>query len=86
VTREVESGRTAWLSIFNNLGNTSALLGFSVMSAVVVLSRTFSLSYTSTLATGLCGLSLLNILGALVYAWRTAVAHEDRIRLSESSS
>ncbi len=86
VTRQVESGRTAWLGIFNNLGNTSALLGFSAMTAVVVLSRTFSLSYTGTLATGLCGLSLLNILGALVYAWRTTITHEDGIRLSESSS
>jgi hypothetical protein len=65
VTREVEAGSRGWLAIFNNLGNTSALVGFSAMFALVTLARILNVSYSSALVVGLCGLAG----GAFLLAW-----------------
>lgn len=62
VTREVEAGRPRWLAVFNNLGNTSALVGFSTMTALVALSRSFGVDYASMLVAGLCGLGVCSLL------------------------
>jgi hypothetical protein len=67
VTREVEDGNLGWLAIFNNLGNTSALVGFSAMFALVTVARLLKVSYSSALVVGLCGLAG----SAFLLAWPT---------------
>jgi hypothetical protein len=82
VTRKVEAGSAGWLAIFNNLGNTSALVGFSTMAALVALSRTLRVDYASTLAFGLCGLGAL----ALVLARPETVRESRRAAANTISS
>jgi hypothetical protein len=69
VTVQMRAGNPSWLTFFNNLANTSALVGFSIMAALVAASRLFRLSYSTLLAFGLSGLALTAIVGVAVYAY-----------------
>jgi hypothetical protein len=69
VTSEMGTGNLRWLAFFNNLANTSALVGFSIMSVLVAASRLLAFSYATLLAFGLCALALITILGAAIYKW-----------------
>ncbi len=73
VTRKVDAGDSWWLPIFNNLGNTSALVGFSAMAALVVASRVLAVEYASALVVGLSGLAVC----AFLFAW-PAIARDER--------
>jgi hypothetical protein len=46
-TAEALAGRTALVAAYNNLGTTSALLGYAVMSALVLVSRLVSQPYSA---------------------------------------
>ncbi len=74
VTRQVEAGNLGWLAIFNNLGNTSALVGFSAMFAVVTLARSLKVDYSSALIVGLCGLAAC----AFLLSWPMIVGGRSR--------
>jgi len=56
-------GSGAGLVFFNNLGNTSALAGFSLMAVLVAISYLLAWSYSTLLAAGLCALALATIAG-----------------------
>jgi hypothetical protein len=63
VTSRSRQGR--WLAFFNNLANTSALAGFSVMAVLVAVSRLFNIQYATLLSAGLCLISLITVPGAI---------------------
>ncbi len=68
-TREAQRGQGAWIAIYNNLGNTSALLGFGSMLALVAAGRAFAIPYGALLSTGVAALGLGG-LGAAALAAR----------------
>ena len=73
-TREAQRGQGAWIAIYNNLGNTSALLGFGSMLALVAAGRAFAIPYGALLSTGVAALGLGG-LGAAALAARLLPAH-----------
>lgn len=68
VTREAQRGEAAWISIYNNLGNTSAVLGFGSMLALVASGRALGLRYGLLLSAGVAGLGLAGFGAALAAA------------------
>lgn len=62
VTREVAAGRDGWLAFFNNVGNTSALAGFSTMALLVGLGRVTDVAFAAILGPGLVGLAAVGML------------------------
>ena len=66
VTREAQRGQLGWLAIYNNLGNTSALLGFGSMVALVAAGRASGIRYGALLSAGVATLGLAGLVtGAL---------------------
>lgn len=55
----VHRGAPALLAAYNNLGTTSALLGYAVMAALVAGCRALGVSYASAVGFGVAGLGLL---------------------------
>jgi hypothetical protein len=68
VTREAQRGEAAWIAIYNNLGNTSAVLGFGSMLALVAAGRALGVRYGLLLSAGVAGLGLAGLAAALVAA------------------
>jgi hypothetical protein len=68
VTRETQRGEAAWISIYNNLGNTSAVLGFGSMLALVAAGRVLGVRYGLLLSGGVAGLGLAGLAAASVAA------------------
>jgi hypothetical protein len=65
-TREAQRGQAVWLAIYNNLGNTSALLGFGSMVALVVTGRASGIRYGALLSAGVAALGVAGLVaGAL---------------------
>ena len=68
VTREAQRGEAAWISIYNNLGNTSAVLGFGSMLALVAAGRALGIRYGLLLSAGVAALGLAGLGAAIVAA------------------
>jgi hypothetical protein len=65
-TREAQRGQAVWIAIYNNLGNTSALLGFGSMVALVVTGRASGIRYGALLSAGVAALGVAGLVaGAL---------------------
>lgn len=57
----VHGGNPALLAAYNNLGTTSALLGYAVMAALVAGCRALGVSYASAVGLGVAGLGLVAV-------------------------
>lgn len=68
VTREAQRGEAAWISIYNNLGNTSAVLGFGSMLTLVAAGRALGIRYGLLLSAGVAALGLAGLGAAIVAA------------------
>ena len=62
VTTRAAAGEPEWLAAFNNLGNSSALVGFGAMAALVGLGSVWPGSYGVRLGVGLLALSAVALL------------------------
>lgn len=74
-SRAALAGDGAALAAFNNLGNTSALVAFGLLAALVELGRALALPFASTVAGGLVGLALV---GLACLAWTLAIGARRR--------
>lgn len=74
-SRAALAGDAAALAAFNNLGNTSALVAFGLLAALVELGRALALPFASTVAGGLVGLALV---GLACLAWTLAIGARRR--------
>jgi hypothetical protein len=68
-SRAAQAGAEQWLAVFNNLGNTSALLGYGVMALMAGVARWSGLADGTLLVAGLIGLSAMGFVLA-VFAGR----------------
>jgi hypothetical protein len=69
VTAAAGSESSRWLAFFNNLANTSALVAFGVMTAVVAISRLFDIPYAPLFSVGLSSLAAMTIVGMIAHGF-----------------
>lgn len=70
----VHRGKPALLAAYNNLGTTSALLGYAVMTALVGACRVLAVSYASLVGVGVVGLGVAGALFVLATTRAPSVA------------
>ncbi|MEZ4450108.1 MAG: hypothetical protein R3B09_11580 [Nannocystaceae bacterium] len=78
VSRAALAGHPGALALFNNLGNTSALVAFGLMVGLVELGRALTIPFVEVIAGGLVGLSLVALV-ALALALRRGRAGVDAV-------
>lgn len=76
----VRRGRSALLAAYNNLGNTSALVGFAAMTALVGASRALGVEYAVAAAAGAAALGAASIPAVLAGARLSAAAERGATR------
>lgn len=65
VTARAAAGEPQWIAAYNNLGNSSALVGFGAMALLVALSAIVPGTYADRLAYGLVALSAAALLAGI---------------------